>query len=83
VIRFSSRGWTDYTSWTDDRKALARINWLITDAARDPAVGTGKPERLKGELTGHWSRRIDQEHRLVYTVPDNGDLIVVQARRHY
>ena len=64
-----------------DRKTLTRINRLITEATRDPGAGTGKPERLSGDLTGFWSRRIDQEGRLVYTVKD--DLIVVQARYHY
>ena len=65
-----------------DRKTLTRINRLITEAAHDPSVGTGKPERLSGDLTGFWSRRIDQEHRLVYTVKDD-DFIIVQARYHY
>ena len=81
-IAFTAHGWEDYTSWAGDRKVLARINRLITEAARDPAIGTGKPERLSGDLSGCWSRRIDQEHRLVYTV--DGDLLVVlQARYHY
>jgi toxin YoeB len=81
-IAFSSHGWADYTSWAGDRKTLLRINRLITEAARDPGSGTGKPERLSGNLSGCWSRRIDQEHRLVYTV--NGDsLVVLQARYHY
>lgn len=75
-------GWADHSSWVGDRKALTRIDRLIDEAARDPGVGTGKPERLSGDLTGFWSRRIDQEHRLVYTV--HGDeLVVVQARYHY
>ena len=81
-IAFSSHGWDDYTSWTGDRKVLARINRLITQAARDPGMGAGKPERLSGNLSGCWSRRIDQEHRLVYTV-DGDDLVVLQARYHY
>lgn len=81
-IAFSSHGWEDYTSWAGDRKALLRINRLITEAARDPGSSTGKPERLSGSLSGCWSRRIDQDHRLVYTV--DGDLLVVlQARYHY
>jgi toxin YoeB len=81
-IAFSSHGWADYRSWAGDRKALQRINRLITEAARDPGAGTGKPERLSGDLSGCWSRRIDQEHRLVYTV--DGDLLVIlQARYHY
>ena len=53
-----------YSSWVGGRKTLTRINRLITEAARDPGIGSGKPERLSGDLTGSWSRRIDQEHRL-------------------
>ena len=75
-------GWADYTSWAEDRKTLKRINRLIQEAERDPGSGTGKPERLSGDLSGYWSRRIDQEHRLVYTV-DGVLLIIVQARYHY
>jgi toxin YoeB len=81
-IAFTPNGWEDYSSWVGDRKTLSRINRLITEAARDPGVGTGKPERLSGDLTGYWSRRIDQEHRLVYTV-DGEEIIIVQARYHY
>jgi toxin YoeB len=81
-IVFTSHGWEDYCSWAGDRKTLTRINRLITEAARDPGAGTGKPERLSGDLTGFWSRRIDSEHRLVYTVKDD-DLVIVQARYHY
>ena len=81
-IVFTPHGWADYCSWAGDRKTLTRINRLITEAAGDPGVGTGKPERLSGDLTGFWSRRVDQEHRLVYTVKDD-DLIIVQARYHY
>jgi toxin YoeB len=81
-IAFTSHGWADYISWAGDRKALARINRLITEAARDPGTGAGKPERLSGDLSGCWSRRIDQEHRLVYTVVGE-DLVVLQARYRY
>ena len=81
-VVFTEHGWDDYVSWTDDRKTLKRINRLIQEAARDPAAGTGKPERLSGDLSGFWSRRIDQEHRLVYTV-ERDQLMVVQARYHY
>jgi toxin YoeB len=81
-VAFTPNGWDDYVSWAGDRKTLARINRLITEAGRDPAVGTGRPERLSGNLAGFWSRRIDQEHRLVYTVQDD-ELVVVQARYHY
>jgi toxin YoeB len=81
-VVFTEHGWDDYVSWTDDRKTLKRINRLIQEAARDPAAGTGKPERLSGDLSRFWSRRIDQEHRLVYTV-ERDQLMVVQARYHY
>jgi toxin YoeB len=81
-ITFTANGWDDYVSWSGDRKILNRINRLITEASRDPGTGTGKPERLSGNLAGYWSRRIDQEHRLVYTVQD-GALVIVQARYHY
>lgn len=81
-VLFTSQSWTDYTSRADDRETLKRVNRLIEEAARDPGVGTGKPERLSGDLSGFWSRRIDQEHRLVYTV-DGDQLVVVQARYHY
>ncbi len=82
TVVFTAHGWEDYVSWVDDRKTLKRINRLIREALRDPATGTGKPERLSGDLSGYWSRRIDQEHRLVYTV-DRDQLIIVQARYHY
>jgi toxin YoeB len=81
-IALSSHGWDDYTSWSGDRKVLTRINRLITEAARSPGAGAGKPERLSGNLSGCWSRRIDHEHRLVYTV-DGDQLVVLQARYHY
>ena len=81
-VVFTAHGWTDYSSWVGDRKTLTRINRLIDEAARDPGSGTGKPQRLSGDLAGFWSRRIDQEHRLVCTV--HGDeLVVVQARYYY
>ena len=82
MIRFTKRGWDDYCTWTGDRKMLLRINRLIEEASRTPAEGIGKPERLAGDLAGCWSRRIDHEHRLVYTVIDD-DLVVLQARFHY
>jgi toxin YoeB len=81
-VVFTRNGWEDYCSWVGDRKTLTRINRLITEATRDPGTGTGRPERLSGDLSGFWSRRIDQEHRLVYTV-DGDQLVVVQARYHY
>jgi toxin YoeB len=81
-IAFTPNGWEEYISWVGDRKTLARINRLITEASRDPGAGVGKPERLSGDLAGCWSRRIDQEHRLIYTVQDD-ELVILQARYHY
>lgn len=79
---FTDEGWEDYESWVDQRKLLLRINRMIEESRRDPGTGIGKPERLSGDLAGYWSRRIDQEHRLVYTVIA-GELVVVQVRYHY
>lgn len=81
-ITFDEDGWEDYTSWADNPKMLKRINRLIDEASRAPGFGTGKPERLSGNLSGFWSRRIDQEHRLVYTVRGD-ELVIAQARKHY
>ncbi len=82
MIAFTDHGWDDYTSWTGDRKILGRLNRMIEEADRNPGEGIGKPERLSGDLSGCWSRRIDHEHRLVYKVVD-GDQVVLQARYHY
>ncbi|MFN3321618.1 MAG: Txe/YoeB family addiction module toxin, partial [Allorhizobium sp.] len=65
-----------------DPKMLARINQLIKEASRSPFQGIGKPEPLRGELRGWWSRRIDQEHRLVYRSTDDA-LLIAQCRHHY
>jgi toxin YoeB len=81
-ISFTHDGWEDYTSWANERTILQRINRMIEEAARDPATGIGKPERLSHNLSGYWSRRITDEHRLVYQLRDE-ELIIVQARYHY
>ncbi len=76
-------GWRDYLHWQEqDRKVLLRVNELIRDAMRTPFAGIGKPEPLKGNLTGWWSRRITQEHRLVYRI-ENQVLVIMQCRFHY
>lgn len=75
--------WSDYLYWqTNDRKMLKRVNQLLRDTLRDPFEGIGKPEPLKYGADGAWSRRITQEHRLVYMLAD-GDLVILQARYHY
>lgn len=80
---FSELAWEDCLHWQkQDRKLLARINKLIEATARDPYVGIGKPEPLKHALSGFWSRRIDDEHRMVYRVTEDR-LEMAQLRFHY
>ena len=82
-VAFTSKGWEDYVWWqSTDRPTLKRINRLIEAVVRDPFEGIGKPEPLKHMLTGAWSRRITDEHRLVYVVQDD-EVVVLQARYHY
>jgi toxin YoeB len=80
---FTPQGWEDYTYWQRaDRALVKRINRLLDDALRDPTSGIGKPEVLKYGIAGARSRRINEEHRLVYQVLGE-DLVVLQARYHY
>lgn len=77
------RAWNDYLFWqTEDKKLLRRINELIKDTEREPYSGIGKPEPLRGELSGFWSRRIDDRNRLVYRI-NNGVLEILSCRGHY
>lgn len=79
----TTTGWEDYLHWQgSDRAVIKRINRLLEDCVREPTEGIGKPERLTHALAGAWSRRITEEHRLVYLV-DGDDLVIVQARYHY
>ena len=80
---FHKRAWDDYLHWqATDRKLLGRVNMLLKECLRTPFTGTGKPEPLTGQLSGWWSRRIDNEHRLVYRPTDDG-LLIAQCRYHY
>jgi len=80
---WSREGWEDYVHWqTADRRILKRVNTLIDACLRDPFEGIGKPEQLKFGAPGAWSRRITDEHRLVYLVVGE-DLVIFQARYHY
>ncbi|MBL0913111.1 MAG: Txe/YoeB family addiction module toxin [Bacteroidia bacterium] len=80
---FTSEGWEEYEYWQkNDTKTLRKINELIKACTRDPFEGIGKPEPLKGELQGFWSRRITGEHRLVYQISEDG-LQIIQCRFHY
>lgn len=82
-ITWTLAAWEDYEYWQgQDRKTLKRINSLIKDCLREPFSGIGKPEPLKENLSGLWSRRIDEVNRLVYLV-DGGDLVVIACRYHY
>lgn len=82
-IIWSDKSWEDYLYWQQtDKQMLKKINSLIKEINRTPFEGTGKPEPLKYELAGCWSRRINHEHRLVYEVSDQG-LMVVSCRYHY
>ena len=75
--------WDDYVYWqSQDKKTLKRINILLKDIDRQPFSGIGKPELLKGNKHGYWSRRIDDENRIVYKV-ENGQLVIVQCGGHY
>lgn len=80
---FTQAAWDDYQYWVrSDKRVLRRLNELIKATARDPFEGIGKPEPLRYQLQGYWSRRISDEHRLVYTVSEE-DLIIVACRFHY
>ena len=87
LLAWHLHGWEDYLFWQHtDRKMVVRINELIRDTLRQPFEGIGKPEPLRNQLKGNWSRRISQEHRLVYRVVGAGDqrmLIILQCRFHY
>ena len=82
-LAWTREAWRDYLYWQkQDRKTLRRINKLVRAAMREPMGGLGKPERLQGDLSGFWSRRIDHVNRLVYTVDENC-LTVISCRYHY
>ena len=82
-IIFSSQGWEDYLHWQHtDPKLLKRINDLIKEITRAPFEGIGKPEPLRHALAGYWSRRFNDEHRLVYKV-EGSAVLIAQARYHY
>lgn len=84
-IAWSDEAWEDYVGWQQaDRRMLKRINLLLKDVLRTPFSGIGKPEPLKFELTGYWSRRITDEHRLVYSYDAEQDTVfVIQCKHHY
>ena len=87
IVAFTDYGWEDYLYWQDcDSEILDKINDLIKEIKRDPFKGKGKPEPLRGNLKGYWSRRLTDEHRIVYRIEGKGEhqtLRIIQARFHY
>jgi toxin YoeB len=82
-LSFTPQSWEDYQHWQQtDKKVLKRINELIKDTLRSPHEGIGKPEALRQSLSGYWSRRITEEHRMIYRQVDSG-IILIQLRYHY
>jgi len=82
-IKFTINAWEDYCYWQSiDKKIVKKINELIKDIQQNPFGGIGKPEALKYDLSGYWSRRIDREHRLIYQVIKT-DLLIYSCRYHY
>lgn len=80
---FAEEAWEDYLHWQkQDRKMVERINKLVQETTREPFAGIGKPEPLKHALAGYWSRRITDEHRMVYRI-DGDSLLIAQLRYHY
>ena len=83
-ILWHESAWQEYCRWqAEDRKTLKRINELIRDICRNPFEGIGKPEPLKDNLSGYWSRRIDKQNRIVYKQMDEYTVVIVQCRNHY
>ena len=83
ALSWADHAWEDYRWWQQtDANVVDRINQLTEECLRDPFGGTGKPEPLRGELTGFWSRRIDRQHRLVY-MADDGCIYIAACRHHY
>lgn len=80
---FADTGWQDYLYWqTEDRKTLKKINQLVNDIARNGNDGIGKPEALSGNLSGYWSRRINDKDRLIYRIDEN-NIYILACRYHY
>jgi toxin YoeB len=85
TVSFEEGAWEEYLYWQKtDRKILQKINELIKSIQREPFTGVGKPEKLRFDLSGYWSRRINKEHRLVYRVDvESGRIVIIQCRLNY
>jgi len=83
-LSFTLDGWEEYTAWqTEDKRTLKKINMLIHDIMRNGHKGIGHPEPLKGNLSGYWSREIDEKNRLTYKILDNGNILIAHCNGHY
>jgi toxin YoeB len=82
IVAFQQSAFEQYNEWATDKKMFERVRRLIAETVRSPFAGIGKPEPLKGDLKGYWSRRITDEHRLVYKVTDE-QVIIVSCKYHY
>ncbi len=83
-LSFTQRGWDEYVGWQlEDKRTIKKINALIKDVLREPFLGIGHPEPLKENLSGYWSREIDEKNRLIYRVQGGGVIEIIQCRGHY
>jgi toxin YoeB len=84
LIAWTEDAWEEYLSWQRDKQTLKRVNALLKDICRNPFKGIGKPEPLRFDLAGYWSRRISEEHRLVYRYDEEQNIVyVIQCKSHY
>ena len=83
-VSFTLNGWDEYTQWqAEDKRVIKKINQLIRDIIRNGNTGIGRPEPLKHELQGYWSREIDEKNRLTYKILDNGNVLIAHCKGHY
>jgi toxin YoeB len=83
-VSFTLDGWEEYTAWqTEDKRVIKKINNLVRDIIRNGNEGIGHPEPLRGNLSGYWSREIDEKNRLVYMPTDDGKILIVHCNGHY
>ena len=83
-VCFTLNGWDEYTAWqTEDKRTIKKINNLVKDIIRNGNTGIGHPELLKGDLSGYWSREIDEKNRLTYKILENGNVLIAHCKGHY
>jgi len=83
-VSFTLDAWNEYTAWqTEDKRTIKKINILVKDIIRNGNTGIGRPEPLTGDLSGYWSRKIDEKNRLTYKILENGNVLVAHCKGHY